>query len=263
MNLLTIKYPTPEGQVPIRTIQEGDKVLLSLEDVVRALATENTKATSKVGRYGLGGLVTAAIQVLDPDEKTHVPAPKKDGESDRYEVFVTEAGLYRVVTRDTSPAAKKFQRWVFHEVLPSIREHGVYPPPHLEPASELTVLANQLIQNTLILISEIKERERLEKETKERFSKNEDAISDLSKKLALSVLGTKPTEDYVSIKERCEQRQIIDSEKCHLVWAWAAKLCIEKNRTSIPHGGNNNTELHQFPRDIVDQAIDMTLGYDN
>lgn len=263
MNSLIVKYPTPKGQVPIRTIKEGDKMLFSLEDVVLALATENTEAASNIGRYGLGGLVTAAIKVLDQDEKIHVPTSGNDGESERFEVFVTEPGLYRVVTRDTSPAAKKFQRWVFHEVLPSIRQYGSYsPPPHLEPSSELTALANQLIQNTQILIKEIKERERLEQETKERFSKNENAIADLSEKLALVGSGTNFKENYISIKERCEQRQISNSEMRRLVWAWAAKLCIEKNRKSISGGGLVNTELHQFPRDIVDQAIDMTLGCD-
>ena len=31
--------------------------------------------------------------------------------------------------RSRKPEAKKFQKWVFKEVLPSIRKHGVYPPP--------------------------------------------------------------------------------------------------------------------------------------
>ncbi|MGM2732102.1 hypothetical protein ACS2QU_30890, partial [Bacillus cereus group sp. Bce005] len=37
--------------------------------------------------------------------------------------------LYRVLSRDTSDAGKAFQRWIFHEVIPSIREHKQYPPP--------------------------------------------------------------------------------------------------------------------------------------
>ncbi len=256
MNSLIVIYPTLKGKVPIRTAQEGDKVLFSLEDVVLALAKENTETASVLGRYGLGGLVTAAIRVLDPDEKKHFSTPGKDGESERNEIFVTEPGLYRVVTQDTSPAAKKFQRWIFHEVLPSIREYGIYPPPQLEAGSELTILANQLIQNTQILIREIKERERLERETKERFSKNELAIADLSEKLALVGLGTNLKEDYVSIKEICEKRQINDSKTRSLIWGWAAKLCIENNRRSIRR---DDLDSHQFPRDILDQAIEKSL----
>lgn len=57
---------------------------------------------------------------------------------------VTEAGLYRLVFRSNKPEAERFQRWVFHEVLPQIRETGSYiapgaPPPQLpehNPAAE-------------------------------------------------------------------------------------------------------------------------------
>lgn len=40
--------------------------------------------------------------------------------------FLNEWGLYRVVTRSNSPVAEPFRRWVFREVLPSIRKTGQY-----------------------------------------------------------------------------------------------------------------------------------------
>ena len=39
---------------------------------------------------------------------------------------VTEAGLYRLIFKSRKPVAKRFQRWVFHEVLPAIRKSGSY-----------------------------------------------------------------------------------------------------------------------------------------
>lgn len=39
---------------------------------------------------------------------------------------VTEPGLYRLIFMSRKPNAKKFQRWVFHEVLPQIRQTGTY-----------------------------------------------------------------------------------------------------------------------------------------
>jgi prophage antirepressor-like protein len=42
---------------------------------------------------------------------------------------VTEPGLYRLVARSRKPEAEPFQRFVFHDVLPSIRAHGQYPAP--------------------------------------------------------------------------------------------------------------------------------------
>jgi anti-repressor protein len=39
---------------------------------------------------------------------------------------VNESGLYAVILRSDKPQAKPFQRWVTHEVLPSIRKTGMY-----------------------------------------------------------------------------------------------------------------------------------------
>lgn len=40
--------------------------------------------------------------------------------------LVNESGLYSLVLSSKLPTAKEFQRWVTHEVLPSIRKHGAY-----------------------------------------------------------------------------------------------------------------------------------------
>ena len=39
---------------------------------------------------------------------------------------VSEPGLYRLIFMSRKPEAEKFKRWVFHEVLPSIRKTGSY-----------------------------------------------------------------------------------------------------------------------------------------
>ncbi|CAB4008217.1 Hypothetical predicted protein [Paramuricea clavata] len=44
-------------------------------------------------------------------------------------IFVTEPGLYSLVSRSRLPAAEDFQRWVFEDVLPSIRRTGTYTLP--------------------------------------------------------------------------------------------------------------------------------------
>lgn len=40
--------------------------------------------------------------------------------------LVNEAGLYQLIFHSELSSAKAFQKWVFEEVLPSIRKHGVY-----------------------------------------------------------------------------------------------------------------------------------------
>ncbi|CAB3987896.1 Hypothetical predicted protein [Paramuricea clavata] len=49
-------------------------------------------------------------------------------------VFVTEPGLYSLVSHSKLPAAEDFQRWVFEDVLPSIRKTGTYTLPGVMPA---------------------------------------------------------------------------------------------------------------------------------
>ena len=45
-------------------------------------------------------------------------------------LVVSEAGLYRLIFMSRKPEAEKFKRWVFHEVLPSIRKYGYYLAPY-------------------------------------------------------------------------------------------------------------------------------------
>ena len=39
---------------------------------------------------------------------------------------LTEPGLYRLIFKSRKDIAKRFQRWIFHEVLPAIRKTGSY-----------------------------------------------------------------------------------------------------------------------------------------
>lgn len=44
-------------------------------------------------------------------------------------LIVNEAGIYALTMSSRKAEAKAFARWLFTEVLPSIRQHGQYPPP--------------------------------------------------------------------------------------------------------------------------------------
>ena len=46
--------------------------------------------------------------------------------SNRGMKFINESGLYTLIARSNKPEARKFQRWVTSEVLPSIRKTGSY-----------------------------------------------------------------------------------------------------------------------------------------
>lgn len=44
----------------------------------------------------------------------------------KHKKFITEGNLYRLIVRSNLPQAEKFESWVFDEILPSIRKHGIY-----------------------------------------------------------------------------------------------------------------------------------------
>ena len=58
--------------------------------------------------------------------------------------FVTEPDLYRCIFQSRKPTARKFQDWVFNEVLPSLRTTGAYVVTK-EEDSEEDIIARGLI----------------------------------------------------------------------------------------------------------------------
>ena len=79
-------------------------------DVCKALEIENSRG------------VTAR---LDDDEKNTVCLT--DGNRGNLNMtIINEPGLYSLVLGSRKPQAKAFKRWITHDVIPSIRKHGMY-----------------------------------------------------------------------------------------------------------------------------------------
>ena len=66
-----------------------------------------------------------SIRSLDEDEVT---LGTIEG-SHRATNLINESGLYSLIFKSRKPEAKKFKRWVTHEVLPAIRKTGSYGTP--------------------------------------------------------------------------------------------------------------------------------------
>lgn len=79
------------------------------------------------------GIRTNTVRtILDEDEVTDANVDTIDIGPEfggRAPLIITEAGLYSLIMRSRKPEAKAFRRWVTHEVLPSIRAHGMYATP--------------------------------------------------------------------------------------------------------------------------------------
>ena len=77
-----------------------------------------------------------AVGRLDDDERGTYSVGTPSGNQDM--ACVNEAGLYHLILTSRKAAAKRFKRWVCHEVLPAIRATGRYAP---EGAAEDTAAA--------------------------------------------------------------------------------------------------------------------------
>ena len=96
----------------IRTVTEdGGKVLFCGRDIAAALGYSNTR--DALNRHCKG--------VVKRDTLT------PGGEQELS--FIPEGDVYRLVCNSKLPTAEKFERWVFDEVLPSLRKHGGYLTP--------------------------------------------------------------------------------------------------------------------------------------
>lgn len=95
----------------VRILYENGKPLFCGADACKALGYSNQwDALKRHCRY----LV-----------KREVPNPQSVSKKVTMN-FLTEGDLYRLITHSKLPSAEKFERWVFDEVLPTLRQTGQY-----------------------------------------------------------------------------------------------------------------------------------------
>ena len=109
MNKLQIFEKEEFGSV--RTIEENGKVLFCGRDIAKSLGYVNTAQA-----------INDNCRCISTGYVPHPQAPDKMIEM----IFITEGDVYRLIARSKLPSAEKFERWVFDEVLPSIRKTGGY-----------------------------------------------------------------------------------------------------------------------------------------
>ncbi|WP_435236478.1 BRO-N domain-containing protein [Psychromonas sp. PT13] len=239
-NQILLSYPDSENE--IRTVSEDSTLYFSLFDVVKTLASQNVELAKGTGRKpdGLGGLIKAQLEVLAKDEFRYISdAP-----------YVSEPGLFRIILRDDSDACKKFQRWVLHEVLPSISKYGTYPPPLVEQNSDV----KRIVQSLLL---EIEEREALERRTKEQFKKHEIMLNDLSKKIA-NVSQPNISDDFISVHSYCQTNGVEPSQE-QLILGWCFKITFEEQSLSSKKIVDGK-EVPHFPEYVIANAFKNING---
>ena len=95
----------------IRVIEENGKYLFCGTDVAAALGYSNSR--DAIIRHCRYVVKRDAPHPQSPDRKISM-------------TFIPEGDLYRLIVHSKLPSAEQFERWVFDEVLPTIRKTGGY-----------------------------------------------------------------------------------------------------------------------------------------
>lgn len=102
----------------VRTLEEDGRTLFCGSDVAKALGyARPSEAISKHCK----GTLKRRIGV-----QTGVKANGEPAVQQIEMLFIPEGDIYRLAARSELPGAEEFERWIFDEVLPSIRKHGLY-----------------------------------------------------------------------------------------------------------------------------------------
>ena len=97
----------------VRTLNEDGKIYFVASDIAKRLGyMKPANAISAHCRYTL---------------KRSIPHPQGKGSLEVN--IIPEGDVYRLITHSKLPTAERFEKWVFDEVLPSIRKTGGYTLP--------------------------------------------------------------------------------------------------------------------------------------
>lgn len=140
MNEMQIFRSPDFGEV--RTVEENGTVLFCGSDIAKALGY--AKPQNALNAHCRGALKRGiGVQT----------GTKADGTPAMQEVemlFIPEGDVYRLAARSKLPGADAFERWIFDEVIPSVRKNGGYlMGQDTMSADELMARALMVAQKTL------------------------------------------------------------------------------------------------------------------
>lgn len=117
-NFSTKPNVLPDAITPFRHVFEGKEVrFVGTWDKPEWIAQDVCDVLSN-------GLASNALRDFDEDEKGMCTIHTLGG--DQQMLTVLESGLYRLIFKSRKPAAKRFKRWIWHDVIPALRKTGTY-----------------------------------------------------------------------------------------------------------------------------------------
>lgn len=165
----------------VRTMEIDDKPYFCASDVASMLGYSNTR--DAISRHCKG------VVKHDGVSKTTNQYGVVTNQTVEMS-FIPEGDVYRLIVRSKLPQAEKFESWVFDEVLPTIRKHGLYAPDELLNNPDLVIQAMTKLKEERLKTEKLEaEKEVLALENKAK----EQVINELRPKLNYLdvILGSK------------------------------------------------------------------------
>lgn len=132
----------------VRTVENNGKTYFVANDIAKALGYIETAKAIRTHCKGVSEMDTPS-----------------NGGIQRMKI-IPEGDVYRLVIKSQLPSAERFESWVFDEVLPSIRKHGMYAVDDLINNPDLAIKA-------FTALKEEKERNRALQEDNDRMRPKE------------------------------------------------------------------------------------------
>jgi prophage antirepressor-like protein len=248
VTVFTTVFTTPAelGSMDVRVTQIDGSPVWRLDDLCRVLEIANPWNVAR--RLDEDETITLRIAEASPSGIVNT----------RDVTFVTEAGRYSVILLSRSPRAKPFKRWLTHEVLPSLRQHGIY------------VVGQEKVRTGERSISDLRQRaaeawkslaEALEVENK-RVTTERDQFARVNtllvEELTLVTIQEWKALNHVYL-EACDTNRIAAKARA---LADARGIKLTKVDRDVPIGGGITikSKVNVYPRELLDEAA-AALGF--
>lgn len=155
----------------VRTVEVDGKTCFVANDVAKALGYVETAKAVRTHCKG--------VSEMDIPSNGGIQKMK----------IITEGDIYRLVIKSQLPTAEKFERWVFDEVLPSIRRNGMY-------ATDKVI--DKILDNPdfgIELLTKLKE----EKARNKSLEQEKKALETEAVEMNKAIAEMKPKVDYTDI----------------------------------------------------------------
>lgn len=176
---------------------EKEEPLFCLKDVCDSLGLQVGAVVNRLQSCHISS-IKVATEVI-----SHGVATGKMQEQEMF--FVTEPDLYRVIFQSRKSSARKFQDWVFDEVLPALRKDGGYIV-STEEDTEEDIIARGLIAAKAALLRKEQRVRELEAQTEQQAQ----TIGIQQKELTVAAPKVKYYDDTLASTDCLTTTQVAD-----------------------------------------------------